>query len=482
MDQLMERLRTEVNNNFTDGSEYKRLVMANYFENFAIEPEFRENVRRLWEYIAVNNDPRNPTRSPEFYRDDGDLIKYFQFDNSDGVNIDQQLFQDIMNLFFPVGWTGANLHNIMHAEEYCSEDEDYRIDNTYEEQKRRDDNIDHMIKKIGDYPGKTNDCNIRLKSVKIIQRQPVNIGIKRLTRFNIKCKTNTNYYGSGCYNKNITDVFRGDNKDECEFKELFTGILMSKYLRKVYGNIIPKYYGLITVKKHNLRPGDKITHEIYCVYEAMNKTYQDWIQEYDEDSYKSLLTLDELKTFLIRNNFLYDCLNFLPIHNLYIREFSYIFQNYFINNVLPASIYSVFYDCKVDNIMIDNNNIWRIIDIDGLRYTDERILKNDEHPSICLASGHDYLEVPEKKQIYNIISFIDDSNDVKILNILKNAIIDVRDNSLQLMYKNTRLHEIREKYVDMVHSYDALTQGSNNRYYKKYLKYKAKYMKLKNML
>jgi hypothetical protein len=140
--------------------------------------------------------------------------------------------------------------------------------------------------------------------------------------------------------------------DECKHRELFNNLIFSYYLNQMYGNILPKVYGVVIVNNNAF-----VEQEIYIISEKMHQTAEDW--------FVSMIYLNE-------------CIHKNPIPESLVEEFKQIIyqkdkDNHLVyqQNKNPGDkLFLRFYDCKLDNIMIDQTGIWKIIDIDGVNAYD----------------------------------------------------------------------------------------------------------------
>ena len=438
------------------------------FENITLDSEFDEMIDKLY----MNH--------MSYLLNENNDSLYIQLDKS--FDFSQKL-DEILKQFFDVN---EKIHKNMHNDDMCK----YQIKKTLDDEINYENNINGMYNKLtkneGDR-GRSNTCMIRLNNVKSFNNNNNNNNnnnrfiIKRLTRFKITDKYDYNFIGSNCPNWDLNvnkDINKKSNlrEDECEFRELFNCIVLSHYLIKHYGDICPKIYGLFLVPKKD----PYVKNEIYIIQEQMNKTVDVWLSENK--------TEDELKNFvnsMIKLDFV---LHNKKIPTSLVNRFDYIFYPKANNNHLEwvkQDLYLAFYDCKYDNIMIDFNGNWRIIDIDGIIFTEQNnIDKQDKNPSTCIFNNCDLGvnypfmsdELKKALNVNNIPSLekiVNQYNDADIQNLGGNNYINIIKTIIDI---------IKKQYFNLNINNLMIGVGYNNIYYNKYLKYKNKYVELKKRL
>ena len=339
-------------------------------------------------------------------------------------------------------------------------------------------------------------------SIRSIQQQrktefnnvlPVNINgqnliVKRLTRFNTQAKNDKNFIGSKCEpnpkEKNIFNLIAPIRNDECEYKEVFTNIVLSYYLNQMYGNICPKTYAVLVITSN-----DKVNHEVYIISESMRQTLDDWLEIGSKSQ-------DEINTLVGQMLYISDCLHINHLPDILVDRFKYIlfttyetknFRQYELTKKPNEKVYIKFGDCKGDNIMIDENSKWRVIDVDGFRlYKDELKMLNSSREvnenymdSSLLSCGFDFRMVdfyPAYKTRYD--KLVANGNLDKMVYAIQN-LSSLPD--IQTYLSDTRILELN-LYIDALTERLKPVQYDNKylKYKNKYLKYKNKYLQLKN--
>jgi hypothetical protein len=164
--------------------------------------------------------------------------------------------------------------------------------------------------------------------------------------------------------------------EEFEFRELFTNLILTNYLINIYGNaagpaksfICPKHYGLLFVPSYtsNKGPynGKSATGDVFFIQEAMHQTFDDWV--------KIDRTSSEMLKFMEYAEYLDNCLNYNEILPAYAQMYSKFIKYQdsppeVWDGTKPIFIRSA--DCKGDNIMINSDEDWKFIDIDGMQYS-----------------------------------------------------------------------------------------------------------------
>jgi hypothetical protein len=185
-------------------------------------------------------------------------------------------------------------------------------------------------------------------------------------------------------------------------------------------------------------------------------------------------------------------------------------------------LYLSFFDCKLDNIMIDSDGNWRIIDIDGIMISDSsKLEKFDKNPLLCgldtsrffngLADNVNFVnnlkrmsEVLKTDYQLNVIRFTDETyinsisvdsvsinpkftlnvnnvdSGISVSNVINNIkkIFDVRTDEIarQIATQIICLYI----YINQDGPMTEYTGGGS--FYTKYIKYKTKYLNLKKKI
>jgi hypothetical protein len=454
-----------------------------------LDPEFDRKIDELYSML------------PDYLLNDNKPL-YIPLEPIDSTITARSLLEQIIPRFFVQGPVHKNMTDSTEYP-YC---DNIHIKRTLDEEISHEASSMYFDSKINSNPamrGKSNSCQIRLNNVLPIQINSNNYIVKRLTRFTLVDKYDYNFIASGC-DRRIDDsgeTFAKERNDDCEYRELFTCLIFSHYLRKLYGNICPKIYGVLLVPKSD----PYITREIYIIQEPMDETSEQWI-------FKEK-TLSQLKKYIEDMIFLNICLHSKPIPQKLLKRFPDIIYPKTISNktqwerIIKSSgqepeLFLYFYDCKMDNVMIDIDGNWRIIDIDGLLITtgiEPTMLNTDYNPLMCVFSkGFKYFG--GKFDFYNalrLVKIINDKKEEIIQQFGTDHQVSIRKNLEAIKKYMNYIINLDKKYTEEDDSpieifeeyqkineeeYGATGGGKNisNKYKQKYLKYKQKYLQLKN--
>ena len=415
------------------------------------------------------------------------------------------------------------------------------------------------LKRIDTEPesrGQSNGCAIRLNNVlpvkfgtDPVKEKDYSFIVKRFTRFTTINKHDLNFIGSKCPASLKTDLYffneetkgrdgkvKSEKKsifrnNECEFREFFTCLILSHYLRKMYGNVCPQIYGFYLIPKYivNYFNGKEvirreIKHEIIVIEEKMEFTLEQFLKknlnELDEKSRRE--KFNKIIQDLIYLNF---ALHYNTIPKQLVQRFSFVlFPNdeNLSTYIESRKLYLSFFDCKLDNIMIDSDGNWRIIDIDGIMISDSsKLEKFDKNPLLCgldtsrffngLADNVNFVnnlkrmsEVLKTDYQLNVIRFTDETyinsisvdsvsinpkftlnvnnvdSGISVSNVINNIkkIFDVRTDEIarQIATQIICLYI----YINQDGPMTEYTGGGS--FYTKYIKYKTKYLNLKKKI
>lgn len=483
---------------FTRKTTFQNAVSINFEDSFTLDNDFDNLIDRIYNFemnylINENNSPK--------------IIDLYPKENNFNS---KQIIDTIINKFF---MSQIPIHKNMVNERLCN---NANIKLTLDEEINFEErNSSFFVQKIDKKPenmGKSNICAIRLNNVLPFQLDGKNFIVKRLTRFAEVNKHDYNFIGSACNSSGArkdkkSQKVLGISKlrnDECEYKELFTCLVFSHYLRKIYGDMCPKIYGLILIPK--LDP--YVKKEIYIIQEPMTQTAEDWLLN-DK-------TIPDIKDFIVNLVYLHYFLHYNRIPKKLVERYKYIIFPKSANNYSEwtnkdesgnkdKNLYLHFYDCKYDNVMIDTKGNWRIIDIDGLFISDESKIKNPQkNPLLCAFVDHYIFGASEYEKSFTLGSKIDNflkTHNPKIIIGVLNSFNDSEvktyftDNQDTVNTIKTFIHDLKEKLNDLCNGSrninnlycPNLPNQSNPQvhiggYYEKYLKYKNKYLKLKNAI
>jgi hypothetical protein len=143
-----------------------------------------------------------------------------------------------------------------------------------------------------------------------------------------------------------------------------------------------------------------------------------------------------------------------------------------------------------NDIELDNNNVFGIsMECPEIQEPNHKIYKVD----VGVSRGFDMEEIDEISNVYNLI--IDDRTMKKYFMSRVPQVLEFKDNDVKIIrstVKNMRINQFREKFEKIIEkkikegnlsedlSIDKIQYGG---YYKqKYLKYKKKYINLKNLM
>jgi hypothetical protein len=228
--------------------------------------------------------------------------------------------------------------------------------------------------------------------------------VKRMMRFVKQEASEINYKGVAVkrdnqgrdIHKDLTtpissDKFTHDmHNSEFEYRELITGLLVSRYLNLIYGNaelsqgrglLCPEIYGLLIVPNYTIPSGpykdNIVKHEIFEIQEPMHQTFSQWIINND-------LNQKDIEHFLEETIYLNDAVNMNEILPTYVERYKKFMK--IEDPKKPLFIHLA--DCKADNFMIDKNNNWKLIDLDGCWYLNDPIasrknLSIQKNPVTC---------------------------------------------------------------------------------------------------
>jgi hypothetical protein len=456
-------------------------------EDFKLNQQFDRKMDEIISEVNKLDDP--PTNNDDYYK----LISFDQ-------TINDNIIDMVIKKYFE---ENTKLHSIPSVIKKMNPDCNRDPKNTYQEEieHSRQHNIREPTK------GSSGDCQMRLNNVHVLEYNRNNYVIKRMTRFSDKDSDDFNFIGSECDMNN-------KKKAICEHKELFYNLILSYYLREIGGDkICPKIYGVIIVKKKNI-PAKNYTvkNEIFIISEKMEKTLEDLME--------STLSNEAIKNLIIsivRNRIF---MSYNRVHPSLIKKYANVLMyedgSEIYNNSDIYNKYLYFYDCKQDNIMIDNQNFVRIIDIDGVMlkgYNEQAII---QLLPFCLLStyidnGYLFDIGGDHTSIYK--SFFNNNNSIiRICNQLSMDISSINVNELcqkekiyldqinsNLKLIETKFNELKTQIIDLdlleqqnqvdnmiiiapapapmpvpVVAAVIAQQGGNKNYKKMYIKYKNK--------
>jgi hypothetical protein len=465
---------------------FQNIISNNFEDSFTLDNDFDNLIDRIYNFEM--NYLLNENNSPK-------IIDLYPRENNFNS---RQIIDTVINNFFS---SGKPIHKNMVVNDGLCENANIKLtlDEEIEFEEKNSTFFQNKIDRKPENRGKSNTCVIRLNNVLPIQVDGKNFIVKRLTRFSEIDKHNYNFIGSACKStgarkdettKQITGVSKMRN-DECEYKELFTCLVFSHYLRKMYGEMCPKIYGILLIPK--LDP--YVKKEIYILQEPMSQTAEDWL--------RTDKTMPEIKNFIVNLIYLHYFLHHNRIPQKLVERYKYIIfpksaDNYSQWLDKTQNLYLSFYDCKYDNVMIDTKGNWRIIDIDGLLISDEIKLNDPQKNPLLCAFNDLQVDVSMYQTTVgpNLIKFFENTNPKIIIGVLDNfndrEIEDYfTDNQITVNKIKMFIGELKNKInylcnglctiVDEPGAYcpNPILQTQSGGYYKKYLKYKNKYLDLK---
>jgi hypothetical protein len=441
---------------------YNSTRLTNYLDYFSLDENYNRKIDQIYEMLNnPNSDFKNQTIS-------SNTISLFDTIDLTGIET------NIMQRFFT---SGINLHKNMLPEQNCQYEPRRTLDE--EIQYELDHNLLPAISRDPNNVAQLNICATRLNNVQVVNFNGTNYIVKRLTRFTEKQRRDIDFIGSKCGKlekeqmskgfKNLQNTVSQFRDTECEFKELFTNLVLTYYLNQIYGNISPITYGVLIVNRNQYTE-----QEVFLISETMTVTVEQW--------FVNEISQLEIDDWFINMIYLSDCIHLNPLPKQLVERFSWLLYPYEFKNSRyyqltkkeTSNVFIHFYDCKLDNIMKDSNNKWRVIDVDGLMTATEPKTLGQNYLSVCLLScGLDFSSVAFgiNTNLFTILS--DNGNLEKIRNsISRYDTLPNIDRLIGSVRKREYADLIIQKFLEMI--------TPVNDFYTKYIKYKNKYLKLKN--
>lgn len=428
---------------------------------FQLDDTFDNTIFEIYNYIN-QIDGEFKTKTPGF--------RIFNLSELDLTNIENT----ILNKYFN---STTLLHKNMVSSPMCN----YQIKSTLDEEiEYENKHFGTKMKLNKNNIGHTNSCALRLNNVVPINHSGNNFIIKRYTRLESSIKKDINFLGSACRinprtGENITLSDFSDEK--CEHKELFICLILSKYLRVLYGNICPKIYGLVVINNINFM-GKEIQQEIFLISEKMDKTLDDWLRIGHSQ--------EDMDRFVQQTTYITDCIQTNHLPDILTSRFREILYPHDSNkNSLDywhredRKIYLFFYDCKPDNIMIDSTNNWRLIDVDGLKLLSDKIIKRTfitGHLTVCSFNDLDSYNPDPDMDFLDLGRYIKPMISNDNLNKLKLSLTNYEND----FYSPEKLCFVKNNiFGKIITSINNILGITDTKYQKLYLKYKSKYLNLK---